>query len=277
MSRVLPILFNTEMVQAVMEGRKTATRRAVRYKYSNTEMKMRTDKYGTRLIEIQRDVEGETHGKLPDGRTWHKLLGYIEKNPQYKKGDILYVRETWAFLPCIECMEEGPSCSTNPVVYDDGDCESEGCFVYRAGHPRPGKVSWNPSIHMPKKAARIWLKVTDVRVERLQNIDGRGCISEGVETEALEAVSEEFTKGMFHDIWDKTVKRCDLIRYGWEANPWVWVIEFEQCEKPAPCILAGIESADDTVPCIGYGRAEKDDEPCGMCKECRFCSDWEKE
>lgn len=85
---------------------------------------------------------------------------------------------------------------------------------------------------MPKEAARIWLNVTDVRAERLQDIDGKGCIAEGIEVEALEAAGEESARGMFQDIWDRTIKRADLIHYGWDVNPWVYVIEFERCEKP---------------------------------------------
>ncbi len=214
------------MVRAILDGRKTATRRAVRYKYSNTEMKMRTDKYGTRLIEIQKDIEGETHGKNPDGDTWRKLRSYIEKKPPYRRGDILYVRETWSFLPCIECMDEGPACSVDSVVYDDGDIESEGCFVYKASHPRPEKVNWTPSIHMPKQAARIWLKVIDVRVEQLQDIGVIDCQREGID------ISQDAIFKRFSILWDSTVKEKDVYRYGWKSNPWVWVIEFEKCEKP---------------------------------------------
>ena len=85
---------------------------------------------------------------------------------------------------------------------------------------------------MPKGAARIWLRATDVRVERLQDIDGKGCVKEGIEEEHLKYVGDEFVKGMFHDLWDSTIKKSDLDRYSWDANPWVWVIEFERCEKP---------------------------------------------
>lgn len=230
MGRVLPILFNTEMVRAILDGRKTVTRRAVKYKYSNTEMRMHTDKYGTRLIEIQKDIEGETHGKNPDGGTWHKLLPYIEKNPPCKRGDILYVRETWS--------EHYTANSDGKLVYcykaDGINLKSE-CL--------PGETNrWYPSIHMPGKAARIWLKVTDVRVERLQDITNEQILEEGADKNAIGHYikqmpenTEEYIRVAYlvewQQVWDSAVKRKESALYGWEANPWVWVIEFERCEK----------------------------------------------
>ena len=213
---IKPILFNTEMVKAILDGRKTCTRRAVKYKYDNTQMEVKTDKYGSRLIEIQCDVEGETYGKNSDGSTWRRLRPFIEKKSPYRCRDILYVRETW------------------------GEGYSEGTYIYKADDKlaeiptfkESSKRLYHPSIHMPKEAARIWLKVTDVRVERLQDIDGKGCLKEGIEEEPLKYVGDEFVKGMFHDLWDSTIKKSDLDRYGWDANPYVWAIEFERCEKP---------------------------------------------
>lgn len=250
MGRVLPILFNGSMVRDILDGRKTVTRRAVKYKYDNTEMKMRTDKYGTRLIEIQRDIEGETHGKNPDGSTWRKLLPYIEKNPPYKKGDVLYVRETWAFIPCVDCnmgYSYPMECHEEPATYENRYSISEGCFIYREDFPEQDRkrICWSPSIHMPKQAARIWLKVTGVRVEQLhdiKNFQAEGIkLSEGCE-ECLavcgECNSDESPVGCdneiekFAELWDATVRKADIDRYGWDANPWVWVIEFERCGKP---------------------------------------------
>lgn len=229
--KIRPILFNTDMVRAILDGRKTVTRRAVKYKYSNTEMKMRTDKYGTRLIEIQKDIEGETHGKNPDGSTWHKLLPYIDKNPLYKKGDILYVRETW----CV-----------NPKIKE---------YYYKAnrnnGVEAPYGLKWHPSIHMPKEAARIWLKVKDVRVERLQDITEEQAYHEGImkghddyserdywyykENQDYltgEVWTDSARQCFLWGLWDSTLKKSDLGLYDFNANPWVWVIEFERCEKP---------------------------------------------
>jgi hypothetical protein len=218
MGRVLPILFNTDMVRAILDGRKTVTRRVVRYKYNNTEMKMRTDKYGTRLIEIQKDIEGETHGKNPDGSTWHKLLPYIEKNPPYKKGDILYVRETYC-PNYFDFVAQSGNKHGYKADYDSAILSSD--------IPEP---KWIPSIHMPKEAARIWLRVTDVGAERLRDMDKMDAVKEGINTRCCVNLAHALTK--FKKLWDSTIRRSDTGLYGWKSNPWVWVIEFERCEKP---------------------------------------------
>ena len=215
-------------VRAILDGRKSCIRIAVKYKYSNTEMKIKSDKYGSRLIEIQKDVEGGTYGKNPDGSTWHRLLPYIEKIPPYKKGDILYVRETiWQ--------------KTGHYLDVDGETKAVWCneFRYAASDEKP-EVGWNyswgkrPSIHMPKEAARIWLKVTDVSVEQLQKIDEDGVAKEGLEPrfKVKDKFSGNIARGRFLELWNSTIKKSDLDRYGWDANPYVFVIEFERCEKP---------------------------------------------
>lgn len=162
--------------------------------------------------------------------TFH--VGYGEKffKPPYQQGDILYVRETWG----------------HPISLN-----SDKQYVFRAdkiaeiGFKNDSHI-WHPSIHMPKEAARIWLKVTDVRAERLQDITEDGVLKEGVQgvrcdhvaigehgcTDCLNTGWLEPPIIDFMQTWDSTIKKSDLDRYGWDANPWVWVIEFERCEKP---------------------------------------------
>ena len=83
---------------------------------------------------------------------------------------------------------------------------------------------------MPKEAARIWLKVTDVRVERLQNITETQAQAEGCDSGLLTGACT--ARGQFEYLWNSTIKKSDLDRYGWNASAWVWVIEVERCEKP---------------------------------------------
>ena len=227
---IKPILFNTEMVRAILEGRKTVTRRAVKLKYSNTHLEMRTDKYGTRLIELQNEKPGVTTVRNPDGTTTHKLLAAEDKVPPYKRNDILWVRETW-------CESLGQA----------------GKYFYRAyAGPRDETKEyahsfnrWRPSIHMPKEAARLFLRVTGVRMERLQDISAKQAHMEGQprcnggiaicggprSCYDCEADTENAVL-WFAGCWDSTIKPADRPLYGWEANPWVWVIPFERCEKP---------------------------------------------
>lgn len=173
MNRELPVLFNTEMVRAILEGRKTVTRRVI------------------------------------------KNQGYIADNRQpYRKGDVLYVRETWS-----------------PVFVKPKR------YLYKVGCDEANNlpIKWRPSIHMPKEAARIWLKVTDVRVERLcSDIREIDCIKEGIypyKSDMTEKTEIEI-EYEFEDLWNSTIKKSDYHLYGFDANPWVWVIEFERCEKP---------------------------------------------
>ena len=122
--------------------------------------------------------------------------------------------------------------------------------MYVASDEKPDtwfNYSWakRPSFHMPKEAARIWLKVTDVRVERLREITPKDSENEGVGNLFYEDIgySEKnygtevdpeygIAKEQFAWRWESTIKKSDIDRYGWGANPWVWVIEFERCEKP---------------------------------------------
>lgn len=225
MSKILPILFNTEMIQAILKDRKTTTRRIVKpqpdriYWYQDGQpAKIRDSEYSV---------------IMPDGQ-------YTTIKPKYKPGDILYVRETWAFMCCLDCE----NCIFNPVpgddevcthhktptTHEDKDSVSEGCYIYRADYPRPGRIIWRPSIHMPKAAARIWLRVTGVWVERIQETTNPIKYPVGKDNTIIR---EGFKRTCdFIDCWNSTINRADIDKYGWDANPWVWAIEFERCEKP---------------------------------------------
>lgn len=223
---IKPILFNTEMVRAILEGRKSCTRRIVKPQQL---IGMLPDKCKNGAPE-EFLKEKKLMFKPYCDMTGIELINTAYKAP-YQPGDILYVRETWEHFECCCCEgDEHRNCYREPQQSVLN--KSCGCYMYRATDEIYGDARWHPSIHMPKEAARIWLKVTDVKVERLQNIDGKGCVKEGIEEEPLKHVGEDFVKGMFHDLWDSTINKSDIDRYGWGANPWVWVIEFERCKKP---------------------------------------------
>ena len=203
---IKPILFNTDMVRAIMYGRKTCTRRVVKTR--------RKDACG---FYVTRYSDGSFAGVYEydeDERMFENQL-----IPPYKPGDVLYVRETWCGLP----VNEAGHFRGHPIYYykADGDLRPEGW-----------RGAWRPSIHMPKEAARIWLKVTDVRVERLQDITSEQIYREGAEVEEPFVLNGEEKRYAFSVLWNSTIKKSDLDRYGWEANPYVFVIEFERCEKP---------------------------------------------
>ena len=196
---IKPILFNTEMVRAILDGRKTCTRRICKDANECTVPDMEFYNADKRTYAVHNFADKEQM----------EQLSTAERTCPICPGDILYVRETWKKAP-------------NGYYYYEDWQRNDIADI----------TKWKPSIYMPKEAARIWLKVMNVRVERLQDIDGKGCVKEGIEEEHLKYVGDEFVKGMFHDLWDSTIKKSDLDRYSWDANPWVWVIEFERCEKP---------------------------------------------
>lgn len=216
MSSIKPILFNTEMTIAVEKNRKTQTRRLV----------SPTPPADARLVmspDPDNRYAWDESRELPDLGPHDRRVYY----PRYYPGDILYVRETWSTKLSNECYAQ--PCHTGRCPYESCESAPGPCFpeeyIYKATDNLPsygGK--WHPSIHMPKEAARILLRVTDVSVERLQNISRESAIAEGCNG-AIPILE-------FKRIWNSTLKHMDHIRYGWAANPWVWVYSFERCEKP---------------------------------------------
>lgn len=210
--RVLPILFNIEMVKAILNRKKTCTRRIVKG-YIPTDAEFGYTAFTPKDAISCRDTFETDHQEY--GEKFFKL--------PYQRGDILYVRETW------------------------GKGYEEGTYIYKADDKLADlptfkdstKLIYHPSIHMPKEAARIWLKVTDVRVDRLQNITEAEAILEGATNNIafIHSPDNEYdhihtAREHFIDIWNSTIKKGGIDKYGWDANPFVWVIEFEWCEKP---------------------------------------------
>lgn len=218
---IKPILFNTEMVRAILDGKKTCTRRIVKGAIPDDAM------WGYTMFTPKGYIS--CRGTFP--------VGYGEKffKLPYQKGDILYVRETWQFLYELDGNEQ-PVEETGKYYYAATDITLFNTYVDENG-AKHDYVPWRPSIHMPKEAARIWLKVTDVRAERPKELTEDGAKAEGANQKNGKNVGwEEKMRRTaierFAEIWNSTIKKSDLDRYGWDANPWVWVIEFERCEKP---------------------------------------------
>lgn len=182
-----PILFNTEMVRAILEGKKTVTRRAVKF---------------------PRGWNPKFTGYIPDGAVLYGSNNIPAAKSPYKTGDILWVREIWS------PVYVRPRRYIYKADVDRGVGEGVGL-----------PLRWHHPNKMPREAARIFLRVTDVRVERLQdiNLDPTGPENQVIK-EGLRYLCD------FIAVWQNTLKRTDWPVYGWDANPWVWVIEFERTE-----------------------------------------------
>jgi hypothetical protein len=181
-----PILFTGAMVRAIMEGRKTQTRRVVR-------------------PALWPAVEESAR---INGKPAIYMLDYDLPCPYGEIGDALWARETWAY----HADEEGGGPGSTVFYRADGD----------DGRGSPHINGWRPSIHMPRWACRITLKITDVRVERVQDTTEADARAEGV--------TVGLAKWEFHEIWDSINAGRG---YGWDVNPWVWAITFERVEAKA--------------------------------------------
>lgn len=185
-----PILFSTPMVQAILAGRKTMTRRVIKQSVVDNFL---IDAMGI-LVGSYREGMAEAYPTVDDA--------------PYSAGDVLWVRETW--------MPE-----TEQGIHTGG-------YIYKASdRPEPdgdAPLKWHPSIFMPKEAARIFLRISDVQAERLQDITEEDARAEGVRESHYLGLNQT-ARAAFHDLWNK----LNAARgYGWNENPWVWVYEFER-------------------------------------------------
>lgn len=201
-----PIIFSTEMVKAILENRKFQTRMVIKPQPDH----------------CHRDVIGKETPYSTEG--WNKLLPQIgEKEIKWpwQVEDILWVRETWCMVTALNDCEGKHSNQCGGI--DSWD-------YYKAdGKILPSDFKWKPSIRMPRAAARLFLKVKDIRVERLQEITAEDIRSEGLPSMGVHCSDYELAIAEWKTHWDNlNAKRG----YGWGLNPWVWVISFERVNQP---------------------------------------------
>lgn len=202
-------------IRAILEGRKTTIRRVVKGDIPSDA------KFG--YTRFTPDDCVSCIGTW-DGREHNTFIKYpYSPGKGHRYGDVLYVREAWK------------SATIDPA---GGGYALQDIYLYKADEPinTSGMMvegRWHPSIHMPREAARIFLRVKDVRVERLQDITNEQVIAEGIECRTISELRAEVRPALFEfqDCWDSTIKPADRAIYGWAANPWVWVIKFEKISK----------------------------------------------
>ncbi|HCC35332.1 MAG TPA: hypothetical protein DEQ02_06735 [Ruminococcaceae bacterium] len=219
-----PILFSVPMVQAIMReySPKTQTRRVI-----NPQPKSTPEFVANRYTWVHR----YTSYALMDDESVKRECAKVAP---YQVGDILWVREPWFCKPCL------PDCAGRE---NEDECPfkraGENCFGYKAQYSDGSRgidVKWRPSIHMPRSAARLFLQVTDVRAERVQDITPQDAFAEGCDGRGSAphdgASSDwqkeyDFSVEKFQTLWDAlNAKRG----FGWDTNPWVWVYSFELIE-----------------------------------------------
>lgn len=214
-----PIFFNTEMIRAIQDGKKTVTRKMMKPQpiYLN----------GFWWHGAKRWPEKNRAIHLVNGARLYKM--------PYKPGDYLYVKETWR-VSSVKC--ENGIYAWNCQYKSDMSKQEIQMFdsekFYTFGDKYFDRNGWIPSIFMPKDAARIFLRVKGLRAEMLQEIDGDGILAEGMDNGKSNPTMgkrwENMQRMKFENLWNSTIKPKDLDKYGWDANPWVWVTEFEQVE-----------------------------------------------
>lgn len=193
-----PILFSGAMVKAILEGKKTQTRRVIKPQPASVWTEARMD-----------------NGVACFGAPWVKGI-HVMNCPYGRPGDRLWVRETWGLSAAIPMGFQRSAIDAHGVSLDRGD------LAYRADEPS-GRWCWRPSIHMPRWASRLTLEIADVRVERLQAITKADALAEGIHPSDKPHVSERV---MFQALWDTingTRPGC-----AWADDPWVWVVSFQR-------------------------------------------------
>lgn len=207
------IRFKTEEVQSVLEGRKTVTRMFIKD-----------------LKNIEERTKGDMKWEMP-GHWYPDDRSLIRLRAPYQVGDVLWVRETW---------KDYFNSETDDLDYCYRADEGKEGVTYIDTDDEP--IKWRPSIHMPKEAARIFLKVTDVRVERLQDIKEEQAEKEGCAKIPYKPAAGKFgdddieedeisARELYSELWDFSIKTKELEKFGWDANPWVFVYEFKMISE----------------------------------------------
>lgn len=223
-----PIIFSSEMVRAILEGRKTQTRRVIRFpKYYD---ELDCDDISPRSFweaHCLNCKECREKGE-PCGRKYWQCGDDILPQ-QYHPGDRLWVRETWIPDPPQDDTWDYYG-FTDGVAYNfdalPDRLKNPDHVIYRASW-KGVDLRWRPSIFMPRWASRITLEITGVRVERVQDIHPVDCVNEGASMPDI-YLSLDTHIHRFQELWNSiNAKRG----YGWDTNPWVWVIEFKRIKE----------------------------------------------